>query len=177
MSRRVSTVSGVEVRVRSAVVGDATGILDIYNHEVLTSNVTFDLTPRNEGEQRTWIADRSGAHATVVAVTTVEGHDRVIGFGALSPFRDRPGYSTSVEDSVYVHRDHRRRQVGDSLLGELVAVATAHGFHALFARIVAGHDASIGLHRRHGFEVVGTERQVGRKFGRFHDVVVMELLL
>lgn len=175
MFRWVGSVGGVQVR--SAVAGDAAAILDIYNHEVLTSNVTFDLTPRSDEEQRRWILDRSGAHATVVAVTTLHGEERVIGFGALSPFRDRPGYSTSVEDSVYVHRDHRRSGVGDAVLGELVAVATAHGFHALFARIVAGHDASIGLHRRHGFEVVGAEREVGRKFGRFHDVVVMERLL
>lgn len=163
--------------LRRAVASDAAAILDIYNDAVLTSNVTFDLTPRTEDEQRRWIADRSGAHATIVAVEPVDGTEVVIGFGALSPFRDRPGYSTSVEDSVYVHRDHRCRGVGAALLGELVRVATAHGFHALFARIVAGHDASIELHTKHGFDVVGTEREVGRKFGRFHDVVVVERLL
>ncbi len=87
------------------------------------------------------------------------------------------GYSTSVEDSVYVHDAHRGRGVGVALLSELVERATAHGFHAVFARIVAGHDASIGLHARLGFEIVGREKEVGRKFGRFHDVVVMERLL
>ncbi|MBS1838212.1 MAG: N-acetyltransferase [Actinobacteria bacterium] len=165
------------MKLRRAIAADAPAILDIYNHEVLTSNVTFDLTPRTDEEQRRWIADRSGVHATVVAVEPVDGTDVVIGFGALSPFRDRPGYSTSVEDSVYVHRDHRGTGVGSALLGELVSVATAHGFHAMFARIVAGHDASINLHADHGFEAVGIEREVGRKFGRFHDVIVMERLL
>ena len=163
--------------LRPAVSADAPAILDIYNHEVLTSNVTFDLTPRTEEEQRRWITDRSGAHGVIVAGEVVDGVDRAVGFGALSAYRDRPGYSTSVEDSVYVHQDHRGTGVGAAILTELVSMATAHGFHALLARIVAGHDASIGLHARLGFEVVGTEKEVGRKFGRFHDVVVMERLL
>ncbi len=163
--------------LRPAVAADAPAILEIYNHEVLTSNVTFDLTPRTEEEQRRWITDRSGAHGAIVAVEVVDGVDMVLGFGALSPYRDRPGYSTSVEDSVYVHSDHRGAGVGAAILARLVQTATGHGFHALLARIVAGHDASIGLHESLGFEVVGVEKEVGRKFGRFHDVVVMEKLL
>ncbi len=163
--------------LRPAVVADAPAILDIYNHEVLTSNVTFDLTPRTLDEQRRWITDRSGAHAAIVAVAQVDGADTVVGFGSLSPYRDRPGYSTSVEDSVYVRGEHRGTGVGGAVLAELVSRATAHGFHAMLARIVAGHDASIGLHSRLGFDVVGTEREVGRKFGRFHDVVIMQRLL
>ena len=88
---------------------DAAAILEIYNHQVLTSNVTFDLTPRTHDEQRRWITDRSGAHAAIVAVVQLhgaeeaersEGAEEVIGFGSLSPYRDRPGYSTSVEDAV-----------------------------------------------------------------------------
>ena len=163
--------------LRPAVAADAPAILEIYNHEVLTSNVTFDLTPRTEEEQRRWITDRSGAHGAIVAVEVVDGVDMVLGFGALSPYRDRPGYSTSVEDSVYVHSDHRGAGVGAAILARLVQTATGHGFHALLARIVAGHDASGGLHKSLGFEVVGVEKEVGRKFGRFHDVVVMEKLL
>ena len=67
--------------------------------------------------------------------------------------------------------------MGAALLSELVTTATAHGFHACMARIVGGHDASIALHQRCGFEVVGTEREVGRKFGKWLDVVLMERLL
>jgi phosphinothricin acetyltransferase len=103
--------------------------------------------------------------------------DAVVGFASLSPWRERPAYATSVEDSVYVHRDHHGRGVGRALLTELVAIGTRHGFHACMARIVGGHDASIGLHAACGFEVVGTEREIGRKFGRWLDVVVMERLL
>lgn len=165
--------------IRPAQVTDAAAILEIYNLEVQTSVVTFDLVPRTEAEQRSWITDRSGAHAVLVAVRPGPdgGPDRVLGFGALSPYRERPGYSTTVEDSVYVHREHRGEGVGRLLLAELVETARAHGFHALMAKIVGGHEASITLHTAAGFEVVGHEKEVGRKFGRWLDVVLMERLL
>lgn len=159
--------------IRAATIDDAEAIRAIYNVEVETSTVTFDIVPRSLADQQRWIADRSGAHTAIV----VEDEGVVIGFGALSPYKERAAYSTSVEDSVYVHRDHHQRGVGRLVLTELVERARAHGFHALFARIVAGHDASIGLHAALGFEVVGHEREVGRKFGTWLDVTVMELIL
>lgn len=161
------------VEVRPAVVADAEAIREIYNLEVLTSTVTFDLVPRSLEEQQRWLAARSGAHAAVVAA---DG-DEVVGFASLSSYRDRPAYATTVEDSVYVRRDRQGSGVGRLLLAELVRVATAHGFHAVIGRVVGGHDASIALHRSQGFEQVGIEREVGRKFGRWLDVVVMERLL
>lgn len=161
------------MELRLATLDDAPAIREIYNLEVTTSTATFDLVPRSLEEQQAWQASRSGVHAVLV----VELDGAVAGFGSLSPWRDRPAYSTTVEDSVYVHRDHHGRGVGRALLEELVAVATAHGFHACMARIVGGHQASIGLHHACGFEVVGTEREVGRKFGKWLDVVLMERLL
>ena len=122
---------------------DAEAIREIYNREVLESTATFDLVPRSLEDQQAWLAARSGARAAIVAV----GADgEVVGFGSLSPWRDRPAYATTVEDSVYVHRGHQGQGVGRALLAELVEVATAHGFHACMARIVGGHDASIALH-------------------------------
>lgn len=162
------------VHIRPATPDDAEAIGDIYNVEVTTSTVTFDLVPRTPEDQRRWITDRSGAHAAVVAVAE---DGTVIGFGSLSPYRDRPAYSTTVEDSVYVHRDHQGEGIGRALLTDLVARAEAHGFHAVMARIVGDHEASIGLHAAVGFGVVGHEREVGRKFGKWLDVVVMERLL
>ena len=162
------------MHVRLATLDDAEAIRGIYNVEVLQSTVTFDLVPRSLDDQRTWLRARSGAHAVVVA----EDEDRTItGFGSLSPYRDRPAYSTSVEDSVYVHRDHRGRGVGRLILAELVALAGQHGFHTVMARIVGGHEASIGLHADLGFTEVGTEREIGRKFGKWLDVVVMQRML
>lgn len=158
---------------RLATIDDAEATRAIYNLEVTESTVTFDLVPRSLDEQRVWLTARSGAHAVLVA----EDAGEVIGFASMSPYRDRPAYSTSVEDSVYVRRDQQGKGVGRLLLTELIALATSHGFHAMFARIVAGHDASIALHSAQGFEMVGTEREVGRKFGRWLDVSVMQRLL
>jgi L-amino acid N-acyltransferase YncA len=161
------------MELRLATLEDAEALREIYNVEVTTSTATFDLVPRSLEDQRAWQAERAGARAVLVALDD----GTVCGFASLSPWRDRPAYSTTVEDSVYVHRDHQRRGIGRALLTELVSTATAHGFHACMARIVGGHDASIALHADCGFEIVGTEREVGRKFGRWLDVVVMERLL
>jgi L-amino acid N-acyltransferase YncA len=101
----------------------------------------------------------------------------VIGFASLSPWKDRPAYRTSVEDSVYVHRGHQGTGVGRILLAHVLDVAKQSGFHAVFGRIVGGHEASLALHAALGFEIVGVEREVGRKFGKWLDVVVVEKLL
>ncbi|MCU0312207.1 MAG: N-acetyltransferase family protein [Acidimicrobiales bacterium] len=159
--------------LRLARLGDAQAILDIYNAEVLGSTVTFDLRPRTLEEQQQWLRDRSGALAVVVA----EEDDEVVGFASLSVYRDRPAYSTTVEDSVYVRDDRRGTGLGRALLTEIVDVATAQGFHTVMARIVGHHTASIEMHRRVGFDVVGVEREVGRKFGNWLDVVVMQRML
>jgi L-amino acid N-acyltransferase YncA len=161
------------VRARLATIDDAEATRVIYNLEVTEATVTFDLVPRTLEEQREWLTARSGAHAVLVA----EDEGDVVGFASLSPFRDRPAYSTTVENSVYVRRDQRGKGVGTFLLAELITLATSHGFHAMIARIVGGHDASIALHRALGFEIVGTEREVGRKFGRWLDVLEMQRLL
>jgi len=164
---------GCAVELRLARPDDAEATRDIYNAEVTGSTVTFDMVPRSLREQRAWIDARSGAMAVVVA----EHEGEVVGFASLSSYRDRPAYSTTVEDSVYVRGDQRGTGVGRLLLAEVVDVASTRGFHTVMARIVGGHDASINLHRSLGFEMVGIEREVGRKFGRWLDVVVMQRLL
>ena len=164
-----------DISVRPVADGDAEDIRAIYNPEVLESTVTFDLVPRTLDEQLAWQHERSGAHAVLVAIDDATGE--LLGYASLSGYKARAAYATTVEDSVYIRRDQQGRGVGKLLLAELLAVATAHGFHAVMARIVGGHDASIALHARLGFEIVGTEREVGRKFGRWLDVVVMQKLL
>ena len=164
----------MEVLFRQAERRDADVIRSIYNPEVLESTVTFDLVPRTVDEQIAWLDDHSGGHPAIVAI---DGSSEVVGFGSLSPYRPRAAYSTTVEDSVYVRRDCRGAGVGAVLLGELVRLGTAHGFHSAIARIVGNHEASIALHSRCGFAVIGTEREVGRKFGRWLDVVLMQRML
>ena len=162
------------MRLRPARLEDAEAIRRIYNVEVETSTVTFDMVPRTLEDQQRWIQERSGAHVALVAV---DDEGSVCGFGSLSPYRDRPAYSPTVEDSVYVARHRQGEGVGTLLLQGLVEAAQAQGFHSVMARVVGGHDASIRLHAAAGFEVVGTEREVGRKHRRWLDVVLMQRLL
>jgi L-amino acid N-acyltransferase len=162
------------IEVRLATRDDAEAIRTIYNREVSGSTVTFDLVPRSLEDQRLWLDAHAGAHPAVVAV---DADGAVAGFGSLSPYRSRPAYSTTVEDSVYVHHDHRGKGVGRLVLAELVRLAEVHGFHAVMARIVGGHEASIALHTGCGFDLVGVEREVGRKFGKWLDVALMQKLL
>ncbi|MGH1493645.1 MAG: GNAT family N-acetyltransferase [Acidimicrobiales bacterium] len=161
------------MQIRQATVADAERICEIYNREVLETTLTLDMVPRTAAAQRDWITDRSGGLAVLVA--EIDGE--VAGFASLSFYRDRPGYRTSVEDSIYIDRAHQGAGVGSALLTELIAVAELHGFHTLVARIVGPQEASVALHKRCGFEMVGIEREVGRKFSRWHDVALMQRLL
>jgi L-amino acid N-acyltransferase len=163
-----------EITVRLAERSDAEAIRAIYNTEVTTSTSTFDLVPRSLGEQEEWLAARSGAFSAIVAVA---GEAAVVGFASLSPYKDRAAYRTTVEDSVYVDPSHQGEGIGTALLTRLIDIARTSGFHTVMARIEASGTASRALHSRCGFELVGIEREVGRKFNRWLDVAVMQLLL
>ena len=161
------------MRIRLATIADAEAIRSIYNLEVLETTHTFDLVPRTLEEQEQWLISRLGALAVLVA----EDAGEVVGFSSLSSYRDRPAYRTTVEDSVYVARSHQGRGVGRLLLSEILETARQRGFHTVMARVVGGHQASINLHASLGFGVVGIEREVGRKFHRWLDVVLMQRML
>lgn len=162
------------ISVRPAQLVDAEAIRAIYNHEVRHATSTFDLVPRSVEDQRAWLQARSGAFSAVVAV---DGEGLVVGFGSLSPYKERAAYRTTVEDSVYVDRDRGGEGIGTLLLDHLVELARSSGFHAVMARIEASGTASRALHAKCGFELVGTEREVGRKFNRWLDVAVMQRVL
>lgn len=167
--------------IRLARVSDAEAIRSIYNHEVLHTTATFDLVPRSLADQEAWIAARSGAFAAIVAVEAGEGPaadgDTVVGFGSLSPYKERAAYRTSVEDSVYVRRDRGGQGIGRAIVEALLDIGEQSGFHAVFARIEASGAASRALHARCGFALVGIERETGRKFNRWLDVALMQCLL
>ena len=165
-------------RLELAGPAHARGMLAIYNREVESGTATFDMSPRSLEGQLEWVAEHSGAHPAVVAVTMGrDGEHVVVGFGSLSPYRPRAAYSTTVEDSVYVAEGSQRLGIGRAILDELLRLAEAHGFHSVIARIAGENDASVALHASCGFEMIGTEREVGRKFGRWLDVVCMQRLI
>jgi len=163
------------VLVRRAVSSDAEGIRRIYNAAVATTTATLDLVPRTPAEQQAWMEAHSGVYPALVAEDEDAGS--VVGFASLSAYRPRPGYATAVEDSVYVEEGRRREGIGRALLEATVDAARSHGFHSVIGRVVTEQEPSIRLHQACGFDIVGVERQIGRKFGRWLDVALLQRLL
>src|SRR5262245_50024635 len=161
------------VTLRRACPADNARIAAIWNHEVMWTTATMDTEPRGPAAQRRWLATHDDAHPVVVAV---DG-DEVLAYGSLSPYRDRPAFASTVADSVYVRVDRRGAGLGSSVVAELLRLARALGHHTMMARITADNDASRRLHARLGFAVVGIERATAEKFGRRHDIVIMQRLL
>jgi len=174
VGRSIDRGVGSDFSIRSATLLDAEAIKQIYNDEVENSTATMDLVPRTLDEQRQWQIERSGAFTTLVAV---DRSGAVLGFAALSPYKERAAYRPTVEDSVYVHSSHIGRGIGKALLTAVVDAAAESGFHSIIARISSSGEASQALHRSCGFREIGREIEVARKFNRWIDVIVMQRML
>ncbi|MCX8006917.1 MAG: GNAT family N-acetyltransferase [Coriobacteriia bacterium] len=161
------------MEIRPATPEDADAIASIYNDAVLNTTATFDTEPVTPESRRAWLASHGADHPVIVA----EEHGAVVGWAALSPWSDRCAYRTSVELSVYVDRRHVRRGIGRALAQHLLGNAPALGVHAVLARICTENRPSIALVEGLGFELCGVQREVGRKFGRWLDVAVYELIV
>ena len=161
------------IQIRLAKQKDAKAIQEIYNHEVRNSTATFDLVERTTQQQEEWLDERSGAFSVLVA----EMGSKILGFASLSPYKARAAYRTTVEDSIYINEEFRNQGIAGELLSHLLDVAESSVFHAVIARIGGANKASIYLHQRFGFEIVGTEKEIGRKFGKWQDVVVMQTII
>lgn len=159
--------------IRPATPGDLPAITEIYNDAVLTTTATFDIEPRTEAEQLRWFEDHGPDYPLLVA----DFDGMVRGWASLSRFAERPAYSITAETSVYIDAEHRGQGIGKELLGALVEEARRRRYHSLVARIAEGSEASIRLHVRFGFEVVGRLKEVGRKFDRLLDVYFLQLIL
>lgn len=162
-----------ETRIRSASADDAEAIAEIYNHYVEYSTATFDTEPKTPDERSGWLAGRSEDHPVVVA----ERGERVVGWGSLSRWASRCAWEHTVELSIYVHEAHRGTGIGSALMDDLLGRAAELGHHAVIGQVVAENTSSIALSAKHGFERVGTLREVGRKFDRWLDLVLMERIV
>jgi phosphinothricin acetyltransferase len=175
-AERLADVARVRARapvIRSAAAPDSAAVAAIWNREIRQTAATTDTEARTVEALRAWLAARGPAHPVIVAV---EG-DEVVAFGALSPYRAKPSYAHTVENSVYVKDGWRGQGLGGLVLEHLVALARAHGHRSVIARVTAVNAASLTLHERHGFARVGLERQVACKHGVWLDVVTLQRVL
>jgi L-amino acid N-acyltransferase len=159
--------------IRLARTDDLPAINEIYNYYVDCSTCTYQETPDSLDARREWFAHHGPRHP----VTVADDDGQIVGWGALSPFRPRSAYRHSVENSMYVAADRHRRGIGDAILADLIARARGLGHRTIVAGIDASQQASLAIHLKHGFTQVGHLREVGYKFGRWLDVIYMQLLI
>ncbi len=163
------------VNVRPAMLADAAAINEIHGHYTLTTAISFDVEPWVLEQRRAWVGNHPpyGPHRAVVALDDgLEGV--VVGWASTSPFASKVCYSTSVECSVFVRDGWAGRGVGGAMYRFLFDALDAEDIHRMYAGVTLPNDASIALHRRFGFRQIATYSEVGRKFGRYHDVAWFE---
>ena len=160
--------------IRDARDDDLGGILAIYNHAIETTTSVFANRPHTLEMRREWLSAKRGANLPVIVAAE---DDRVLGFATYGPFRTWPGYKYSVEHSVYVALDARGRGFGRALVEEVVRRAREQDLHAIVAGIASENQVSIRLHKKLGFVESASLREVGFKFGRWLDLMFMQLIL
>ena len=159
--------------IRAAREADNPQIAAIWNLEAIGTTATTDTEPRSAQAQQAWLAVHGDAYPALVAAVG----DEILGFGALAPYRPKPSYARTVEDSVYVKGGWRGKGLGGLILDALIAHAQRRGHRSMIARVTAENEASLHLHEHHGFVRVGHEREVAFKLGRWLDVLTLQRLL
>jgi L-amino acid N-acyltransferase YncA len=160
------------LEIRPAAVADLPAITAIYAHEVRVGTATFELVPPDLAEMtRRFQALTDGGFPYVVVVLDGE----VAGYAYAGSYRPRPAYRFTVENSVYLRPASHRRGIGRQLLERLIADCEARGFRQMIAVIGdSANAASVGVHAACGFQMIGTHPNVGLKFGRWLDTVMMQ---
>ncbi len=160
--------------IRAATRSDVPAILEIMNYEILNSTVLYEYESRTIHQQLEWFDEKQSENWPVIVA---ELNGTVAGFGTYGPFRQRAAYSKSIEHSVYVHKGFRGKTIGNALMVELIQLAKSERFHTMIAGIDSSNMGSVEFHRKFGFEVIGTFKEVGFKFDKWLDVVFMQLIL
>lgn len=161
--------------IREAHAGDIPGILAIYNDAVANTTAIWNDALVDLENRRAWLGDKQLSGYPVLVAAAGDG--AVLGYAAFDNWRAWDGYRHTVEHSVYVRQDARGRGVGKALMIALIRRAEAMGKHVMVAGIDAQNEASIHLHKQLGFEEAGLLKEVGTKFGRWLDLVFMQLTL
>jgi L-amino acid N-acyltransferase YncA len=148
--------------------------LDIYNDAIVNTTALYEYETRALDSMAPWFKDKESGRYPVIGV---EDDGTLLGFATYGMWRTKRAYKYTVEHSLYVHRDHRGKGIGDALLKVIVEAAKRQSYHIMVGGIDAENTASIKLHLKHGFVHSGTVTQSGFKFGRWLDVAFYQLTL
>lgn len=161
--------------IRTGEEKDMPELLKIYNYEVEHGLATFDLNPKTMEERLVWFREHNvGNHPLIVA----EEDGKTVGYASLSSYRPKEAYAATVELSVYIDRDYRRRGIAGELAYAILETAKERDdIHTVISVITGGNEASIRLHERLGFIHCGTIREVGVKFGKMLDIENYQMLV
>ncbi len=156
------------MEIRQAIREDVPALLEIYNYEVVNGVATLDLNKRTEGEWNEWFDEHNrDNHPLYVAVENGE----ILGYASLSEYRTKEAYKTTVELSIYVAPNHRKKGVGRTLMGYILDIAKQdERTHCVVSVITSGNEASRKLHSEFGFTYCGSIPEVGSKFGKMLDI-------
>ena len=160
--------------VRLATEADLPAILPIYNHAIEHTTAVFEYQPHTLEMRHDWFR---GKQQALLPVFVAVDDGQVLGFASYGPFRAWPAYKYTVELSVYVDVNARRRGIGTELVRAVIADARAQKLHVVMAGITADNDISLRLHERLGFREVAHIPEVGYKFGRWLDLKFLQLIL
>jgi L-amino acid N-acyltransferase YncA len=167
--------AGQQPVVRAAAEADLEQVAAIFAHYVTETVATFEEVPPTPADWRLRLDDLSGRRLPFLVAEAGAGGRGVCGYAYASPWRPKPAYRHTVEDSVFISPGHTGRGLGSALLGALLAACADAGARQVIAVIAdTGSDASVALHRRFGFEAAGRLSGVGRKHGRWIDTVLMQ---
>lgn len=161
--------------IRPATAADIAAITAIYADAVRHGTATFELEPPDHAEMLRRFATLTGADFPYLAA---EADGRLVGYAYAGPYRARPAYRFTVEDSVYLAPSAQGRGLGTALLARLIEATAERGFRQMIAVIGdSANVASVRAHARAGFAMIGTHPAVGLKFGRWLDTVMMQRAL
>ena len=156
------------ISTRRAEQGDLPALLDIYNHYVRETPVTFDIEPRTLAQRQQWL-DGFSSHGRYQCLVAVKD-GRAIGWASSHRYKERAAYDTTVLSSVYLAPGMTGQGLGQRLYAALFDALKSEDIHRIFVGITQPNEASVRLHLAFGFEPVGVYREVGRKFGRYWDI-------
>jgi phosphinothricin acetyltransferase len=158
----------MSITIRRATADDVPAMLEIYNHFVVQTPVTFDIEPRTLEQRLEWFAQfkPGGRHQCFVA----EDGGRVVGYAGSQRFKERAAYDTTIEMTIYCAHDRGGQGIGGKMYAALFDALKGEDIHRAYGGITLPNAASVALHQRFGFRHIGSYDQVGRKFGKYWDV-------
>ena len=161
------------MKIRKAKIEDLETITEIYNYSIINSVATFDTVPKTMDYQKEWFYHHTDKYPLLVAEDT----GGIVGWVSLSQWSDRCAYDKTAEISVYVNKNNQGRGIGNKLIVNIINCAKKKNLHTIIARIDGENEISVHLHKKNGFNYIGSLKEVGFKFNKYIDVHLMQLIL